>query len=136
MRISFSKILLFILTLVSVFSIAGAANMAYADPPEDEDQEREVVEIEPEADPASTGCVDDCGLVEQYAIPFLNFLGAVVGLVVTISIVVGGIQYASSADDPQKVAAAKSRIANAVIALVAFLFLYGFLQWVVPGGFI
>lgn len=96
-------------------------------------------------DPALPGCEsaggegcsgDDCGLVDRYLNPIINFLAIIVGLVATISIVVGGIQYASSGDDPQKVAQAKSRIINAVIGLLAFLFLYSFLQWVVPGGFL
>lgn len=78
----------------------------------------------------------DAGLVGKYGIPFLNFLGAIVGLIVTISIVIGGIQYAGSAGDPNIVAEARKRIRNAVLALAAFLFLYGFLQWLVPGGFI
>lgn len=78
----------------------------------------------------------DAGLVGKYGIPILNFLGAIVGLIVTISVVAGGIQYAISANDPAALAAARSRVRNAVIALVAFLFLYGFLQWLVPGGFV
>lgn len=78
----------------------------------------------------------DAGLMEKYGLPFLNFLGSIVGLVVTISIVAGGIQYSAAADDPTKLAAARARIRNAVIALAAFLFLYGLLQWLVPGGFI
>jgi len=94
----------------------------------------EFPEDEIQADPSLSADCGDCGLVEKYGIPFLNFLGAVVGLVVTISIVVGGIQYSSSADDPKKLAAAKERIRNAVIALIAFLFLFAFLQWLVPGG--
>ena len=76
------------------------------------------------------------GLIHNYVNPFINFLAIAVGIIVTISIVVGGIQYSASADDPQKVAKAKDRIINAIIALLAFLFLYAFLQWLVPGGFL
>lgn len=137
MRISFFKPLLLTVSLISVFSFVGLVfnDAVYADteaPPE-----RETLEIDTQSgDPAAEACTDDCGLIEKYGIPFLNFLGAIVGLVVTIAIVFGGIQYASSADDPSKVAAAKSRIINAVIALIAFLFMFGFLQWLIPGGFI
>lgn len=138
MRITFSRIIVLAALVISLFGAFGisTSSIVYAEPAEEEEQERETVDLDQAQDPASAGCGDDCGLVEKYATPFLNFLGAIVGLVVTISIVVGGIQYASSADDPSKVAAAKKRILNAVIALVAFLFLYGFLQWLVPGGFI
>jgi hypothetical protein len=83
---------------------------------------------------ASKGAGDGSKLITEYLSPFINFLAGIVGLVVTISIVVGGIQYASSADDPSKVNKAKQRIYNAIIALLAFLFLYLFLQWIIPGG--
>lgn len=137
MRISFLRPILLTISLISVFSFVGLffndAVYAEAEAP----PERETLEIDTQGgDPAAQACTDDCGLIEKYGIPFLNFLGAIVGLVVTIAIVYGGIQYASSADDPSKVAAAKSRIINAVIALIAFLFMYGFLQWLIPGGFI
>lgn len=69
-----------------------------------------------------------------YLNPLINFLAAVTGLMVTISLVMGGIQWSASGDDPQKVAKARSKIFNSVIALIAFLFLYSFLQWLVPGG--
>lgn len=75
-----------------------------------------------------------CDLVQQYLNPFINFLAALVGVAVVISIVIGGIQYGSSAGDPQKAAAAKSRIRNSIIALLTFLFLFALLNFLIPGG--
>jgi len=90
------------------------------------------------ADPAlsSGNCstVSRCDLIAKYVNPFVNLLAALVGVAVVISIVVAGIQYGSSAGDAQKVAAAKARIRNAVIALVTFVFLYSLLNFLVPGG--
>lgn len=63
-----------------------------------------------------------------------NVLSAGVGIIIVIVIIVGGIQYASAGGDANKVAAAKGRIQNAIYALIAFFFLYAFLQWLVPGG--
>jgi hypothetical protein len=77
-----------------------------------------------------------CDLTKRYLEPAINILAAMVAVVVTASIIAGGIQYASSADDPSKVSQAKSRITNALIALVSFFFLYMFLQWLIPGGFL
>jgi hypothetical protein len=93
-------------------------------------------QITPAQDPALTQCssTTSCDLVKKYVDPLINVLAAAVGVVVTISIVVGGIQYASSAGDPGKASAAKSRIRNAIIALVGFFLLYAVLQWLVPGG--
>ena len=36
--------------------------------------------------------------------------------------------------DPNHVAEAKKRISNALLALVAWLLIYAFLQWIIPGG--
>ena len=78
--------------------------------------------------------MDRCDLVAKVINPLIKFFAAALGLIVTIAIVVGGIQYATSADDPQVVAKAKSRIINAVLALLGFIFLWALLQWLVPGG--
>lgn len=87
-------------------------------------------------DPALTQCkgTTSCDLVKKYIDPLINVLAAAVGVVVTISIVVGGIQYASSAGDPGKAQAARKRIMNAIIALIGFFLFYAVLQWLVPGG--
>jgi hypothetical protein len=78
--------------------------------------------------------VSKCDLMSKYVYPLINFLIALIGIGVVISIIIGGIQYGSSAGDPQKVTAAKSRIRNAIIALIAFVFLYAMLNFLVPGG--
>lgn len=64
----------------------------------------------------------------------LNFLSALVGIVVIGSIILGGIQYSASHGDPGAVAKAKKRIVNALLAFVSYIFLYAFLQWLIPGG--
>lgn len=76
---------------------------------------------------------EHCGILD-YLLIGINLLSALVGVVVIAMIIIGGIQYSAAGDDPQKVMAAKSKIANAILALVVFIFMYGFLQWVVPGG--
>jgi hypothetical protein len=65
----------------------------------------------------------------------IQFLSIVAGIVIVIAIVIGGIQYSTSRDSAQAVAAARGRITKAIIAAVMFLLLYSFLQWIVPGGF-
>ena len=82
-------------------------------------------------------CLDrlaaNCGIME-YVIIIINILSAVVGVIVVIMIVIGGIQYTSARDNPQAVAGARERIMNALLALVFYLGITAFLQWVVPGG--
>lgn len=75
----------------------------------------------------------DCKVVE-WLVLFVNVLSGMVGVVVVIMIIVAGIQYTASGDDPQAVAKAKTHIYNAVLALVLFIFGFAVLQWVIPGG--
>jgi hypothetical protein len=86
------------------------------------------------ADPATSCTASSCDLIKKYLNPIVTFLVGVPALVATISLVIGGIQYGSSADDPQKVAAAKSRMYNAILGLLGFVFLWSFLQFIMPGG--
>lgn len=76
---------------------------------------------------------DKCGIV-AYLITFINLLTAVVGIVSVIMITVWGIQYSVSRDNPQMVSSARLHILQTVIAVIIYLFVYAFLQWIVPGG--
>jgi hypothetical protein len=91
---------------------------------------------------AHAGSVDICGasgprcnhFVNTYINPALAVLTAAVGVLAVISIVVAGIQYSSSADDPATVTKAKQRIFNTVVGLIAYIFLFAFINYLVPGG--
>lgn len=85
-------------------------------------------------DPAANSTGNGGGLFKSYINPIITFLSAAVGVVVVISIIYGSILYSSAGGDPQKVAAARARIRDSIIALIAFLFLWAFLQWLMPGG--
>lgn len=73
-------------------------------------------------------------LLSKYINPAVNLLSAAIGVIVVASLVSAGIQYSSAQGDPGKVAAAKGRITNSLLALAGFIFLFAFLQWVIPGG--
>lgn len=75
----------------------------------------------------------DCAITDKLS-AIANVLSVGVGIVIVIMIIVGGINYSMAGGDPGKVAQAKSRILNAIYALIAYFFLFAFLQWVVPGG--
>lgn len=70
----------------------------------------------------------------QWSQTLIKLLGMGVGVIVTIMIIVGGIQYSAAGPNPQAVSAAKKKILNAIIALLAYFFLFAFMQWLVPGG--
>lgn len=81
----------------------------------------------PEDDP------NHCGILDYLQL-FINVLSGIVGVVIVAMMVIGGIQYSASGDNPQAVGAAKKRIANALLALFVFVFMIAFLNWLVPGG--
>jgi heme/copper-type cytochrome/quinol oxidase subunit 2 len=86
--------------------------------------------------------VDICGsgasacnrFIDTYINPFIVLLTVMVGIAAVISIVMAGVQYSSSADDPSAVTKAKQRVLSTVIGLVAYIFLLAFLNYLVPGG--
>lgn len=76
---------------------------------------------------------ENCSIV-SYIVTAVRILSALVGIIVVLMITVGGIQYSSSRDNPQIAQAAKKRISNAILALVAYLFMFGLLDYLIPGG--
>lgn len=73
-------------------------------------------------------------LFKKYINPAVQLLSALVGVAVVSSVIYGGIEYITSEGDPQKSAAGKEHITNGLIGLAAFILLYAFLQFIIPGG--
>jgi hypothetical protein len=86
----------------------------------------------PVVDPGECEAVN--GFIGEYINPAIKVLTALVGIVAVLSIIVAGIQYAGSADDPGVVTKAKQRIFKVVVGLVAYVFLVAFLNYLIPGG--
>ncbi len=91
------------------------------------------------ADPALSqgGCsTANCGFIDQYINPTIKLLSALVGIVAVIFIILGAIQVSTSAGDPQKAAAGKNHIRNALLGMVGYVLLFVLLSWLIPGGII
>jgi hypothetical protein len=71
---------------------------------------------------------------DKYVTPVIQLLSAAVGLVAVVAIITGAIEYITSAGDPQRTAAGKTHITNALLGILAYAFLYAFLQFLIPGG--
>ena len=76
---------------------------------------------------------ENCGIL-AYVIDFSRALSVLVGVVVVIMVAYGGVQYSASKDNPQQTAEAKNKIRNALFALVIYIFMVAFIQYLVPGG--
>lgn len=67
---------------------------------------------------------------------FINWLSVFIVIGSVIAIAAAGVQYSAAAGDSGKIAEAKKRITNVLMALLAYFFLFAFIQWLVPGGII
>lgn len=76
---------------------------------------------------------DNCAIIRRLN-QFINVLSVLVGIVVTIMIIFGGIQYTAAGEDPGAVAKAKKHISQAILALVGYGLVFAFLQYIIPGG--
>jgi len=64
----------------------------------------------------------------------INILTAGVGVAAVAGIVYGSILYASAADSVEQTKKALSTIINVVVGLLAYAFMYAFLNFIIPGG--
>lgn len=64
----------------------------------------------------------------------INIMGAGVGIAVVFGIVTAGIMYVMSDGDEGKVKEAREIIANAIIGLFLFIFLWAAANFLIPGG--
>jgi len=79
-------------------------------------------------DPASGGAIIN------YLRGWLIVLNLAVPGVILVVILVAGVQYVTAGADPGLVKSAKTRLINAIIALVLYLLMFAILQFLVPGG--
>ena len=134
---SLTKIRTILLSLV--FSVVLASAMVpaatYAAPTEGNEEGGSSTASSDAGTDLCEGATQRCNhFINTYVNPFIYLLSALVGVVAVISIIMAGVQYASSADDPSTVSKAKTRIFNTVIGLVAYIFLFAFFEYLVPGG--
>lgn len=64
----------------------------------------------------------------------INIMTAGVGLAAVGGIVYGAILYTTAEDKPEQVSRAKTTIFNVILGLVAFILMWAFLQFLIPGG--
>jgi Type IV secretion system pilin len=77
---------------------------------------------------------EDMNAIIDLALAIVRFLSVGVGLVVVASIIYAGIQYSSSEGSPEQTKDAKSRVRNAIIGLIVYIFGFSIIQFLVPGG--
>ena len=83
--------------------------------------------------PALDNCLQNNVIIKDLQIG-VNFLSALVGIVVIGTIILGGTQYAMAGGSPDAVAKAKKRVTDGLIAFAIFLFIFVAVQWLIPGS--
>ncbi len=74
------------------------------------------------------------GAIVEYLKQFLFVLNLAVGGIITLVLILAGVQYILSAGDSSRVKAAKTRITQAITALVLYMFMFAILNFLIPGG--
>lgn len=68
----------------------------------------------------------------------LNMVLAVVttgvGIAAVGSIVFAGVMYITARDNAAQVSKAKTMIMNTIIGIIAYILMWAFLEWIIPGG--
>ena len=72
--------------------------------------------------------------INRYLQPFILLFTASIGVLAIISYLMAAIQYSSSGSEPSGVAKAKDRAFKTTIGLLAYIFLFAFLNYLIPGG--
>lgn len=85
------------------------------------------------------GCLGDkaplgMGPIQDLIFAIIRFLSIGVGIAVTVSMIMAGVQYSTAEGSPEATQKAKKRIQNAMIGLLLYIFAFSILQFLIPGG--
>ena len=80
------------------------------------------------------GCVSGTDGIFAVLNVILNVLTWGVGIAGTLGIVITGITYMTAKDDITQMTKAKNRLIQIIIGLAVYAVMWGFLQWLLPGG--
>ena len=72
--------------------------------------------------------------IKELLFLILKILVYGLGAAATVGVVIAGIQYMTARDNESQVSAAKTRLLNIVIGLVAWAVMWTVMNWLIPGG--
>lgn len=85
---------------------------------------------------AKTAILPDTWSIEDILNMILVVVTTGVGIAAVGSIVFAGILYITARDNAAQVSKAKTMIMNTIIGVVAYVLMWAFLEWIIPGGVI
>ncbi len=90
-------------------------------------------------DPSAEGCVDTSILpgdwdIEKILKLVLNVVVYGLGVAAVLGVVIAGIMYMTARDNEAQATAARKRLIEIAIGLVAWALMFSVLNWLIPGG--
>ncbi len=74
------------------------------------------------------------GPIQDLVFALIRFFSVGVGIAVTLSLIIAGIQYTTAEGNPESSQKAKLRAQQALIGLAIYIFSWSLLQFLIPGG--
>lgn len=87
---------------------------------------------------ATTGktvqCIDSNKIITNVINPAVKVFSVLIGVVSVVMLIIAGIIYSASQDDPKRVALAKKIILDVLIGIAVYVFLFAILNYLLPQG--
>ena len=101
---------------------------------ENKENEDENQPIDNTPEEVKTAILPESWKIEDILNMILLVVTTGVGIAAVCAIVYAGVLYITARDNAGQVSKAKTMIMNTVIGVVAYILMWAFLQWIIPGG--
>lgn len=113
---------------------SSSSNSSDGDAGENKENEDEKEPIDNTPEEVKTAILPESWKIEDILNMILLVVTTGVGIAAVGAIVYAGVLYITARDNAGQVSKAKTMIMNTVIGVVAYILMWAFLQWIIPGG--
>lgn len=113
---------------------SSSSSSSDGDAGENKENEDEKEPIDNTPEEVKTAILPESWKIEDILNMILLVVTTGVGIAAVGAIVYAGVLYITARDNAGQVSKAKTMIMNTVIGVVAYLLMWAFLQWIIPGG--
>ena len=113
---------------------SSSSSSSDGDAGENKENEDEKEPIDNTPEEVKTASLPESWKIEDILNMILLVVTTGVGIAAVGAIVYAGVLYITARDNAGQVSKAKTMIMNTVIGVVAYILMWAFLQWIIPGG--
>lgn len=113
---------------------SSSSSSSDGDTGENKENEDEKEPIDNTPEEVKTAILPESWKIEDILNMILLVVTTGVGIAAVGAIVYAGVLYITARDNAGQVSKAKTMIMNTVIGVVAYILMWAFLQWIIPGG--